>query len=595
MVSTFVNPVVNPDVKLGFDAFEEAPIRLWTEHSESDVEVVVRAVYRQVLGNAHVMESERLTALESQLRQGDISVREFVRGVAKSELYRSRFFDNAPRYRAIELNFKHLFGRAPESYDEMVHHSHLLDTSGYDSEIDSYIDSEEYDEAFGDDIVPYYRGYKTQTGKRIAGFAHLLTLFRGASASDKDLVSRSRSRLGVPIMTNTPKPVVMPSGLSSSWNPPTDTNALLARVLGFKQQPKIPSASVPRPVSFESSITVDRQQQYQGYQAFENAPVELCLGASDADCEIVIRAIYRQVLGNAHIMESERLPVPESQLKRGEISVREFIRWVAKSELYRSRFVDTCYRYRSIELNFKHLLGRAPDTFDEMRYHSMVLDQEGFEADIDTYLDSDEYQQMFGEMIVPYYRGYKTQPGQSMLEFTNMLQLLRSASSSDKDLVSNKPRLARSLILSRPFGIDLGRDVNDILADVFKPKDQPTAAAITSTAKMSEAERALQRQYQEQEALIATLQTQLKELRPFASVGASVIRQGQFASAETVQSTAGGGSGAQQPSFGTSGLAQEVEEQATLIADLQRQVAEARSLSAIGEARLNRWRKRAFF
>ena len=589
MVSTFVNPVVNPDVKLGFDAFAESPIRLWTEHSESDVEVVIRAVYRQVLGNAHVMESERLTTLESQLRQGDISVREFVRGVAKSELYRSRFFDNAPRYRAIELNFKHLLGRAPESYDEMVHHSHLLDTSGYDSEIDSYIDSDEYDEAFGDDIVPYYRGYKTQTGKRIAGFAHLLTLFRGASASDKDLVSGPRSRLGVPIMTNTPQPVVMPSGLSSSWNPPTDTNALLSRVLGFKQQPKISSAPVPA----DTGGTLDRKQQYQGYQAFEDAPVELFLGASDADCEIVIRAVYRQVLGNAHVMESERLSVPESQLKRGEISVREFVRWVAKSELYRSRFVDNCYRYRSIELNFKHLLGRAPDTFDEMRYHSAVLDQEGFEADIDTYLDSDEYQQVFGEMIVPYYRGYKTQPGQSMLEFTNMLQLLRSASSSDKDLVSNKPRLTRSLILNRPFGIELVRDANAILADVFRSPKRPVVAATASFSKVSEAEQALQCQYQEQEELIAGLQKQLKELRPSASVGASVIRRGQFASAETVQRTVSV-AGRRQP-FGTSGLAREVEEQAALIADLQSQVAEARSLSAIGEARLNRWRKRTFF
>ena len=342
-----------------------------------------------------------------------------------------------------------------------------------------------------------------------------------------------------------------------------------------------------------STITVDRHQQYQGYQAFEDVPVALYSGASDAECEIVIRAVYRQVLGNAYVMDSERLVVPESQLKRGEISVREFVRWVAKSDLYRSRFVDNCYRYRSIELNFKHLLGRAPDTFDEMRYHSTVLDQDGFEADIDTYLDSDEYQKVFGELIVPYYRGYKTQPGQSMLEFTNMLQLLRSASSSDKDLMSNKSRLARSLILNRPFGVERGRDASDILAGALRRQDQPQTLFTPSVVSTSEAEQTLQRQYQEQKELIATLQVQLKELRPFASVGASVIRQGQFASAEAVQSTVSV-AGRRQP-FGASGLAREVEEQATLIADLQSQVAEARSLSAIGEARLNRWRKRTFF
>lgn len=594
MVNTFINPVINPDAKLGFDAFDDAPIQLWPEHSEADVEVVIRAVYRQVLGNAHVMESERLTTLESQLRQGDISVREFVRGVAKSGLYRSRFFENSPRYRAIELNFKHLLGRAPESYDEMTHHSHRLDDGGYDAEIDSYLDSDEYSQAFGDDIVPYYRGHKTQTGKRMVGFAHLLTLFRGASSSDNAVGSGVRSRLGIPIMTDTPKPVVVPSGLSPTWNPPTDTNALLSQVLGLKQQPIVPSAPRQTPMSKEGGATQttasERQKQYQGYQAFENAPVELCPGASDAECEIVIRAIYRQVLGNAYVMESERLTVPESQLKRGEISVREFVRWVAKSELYQSRFVDTCYRYRSIELNFKHLLGRAPDNFDEMKYHSAVLDQEGFEADIDTYLDSDEYQQVFGEMIVPYYRGYKTQPGQSMLGFTNMLQLLRSASSSDKDLVSNKPRLARSLIINRPFGIEHVRDVQDILAEVFQPTALRMAVTAASSTRGSEAEQALHRQQQEQQDVIEQLQTQLKELRSVANIGASVIRQGQFSTPEPDQ----GKPSLNRQSFNTSPLAQQVEEQSALIADLQRQIAEARSLSAIGEFRLNRWRQRSF-
>ncbi len=161
------------------------------------------------------------------------------------------------------------------------------------------------------------------------------------------------------------------------------------------------------------NIDPDRQNQfYQAYQPFkETAPVELCPGFSAADADVTIRAIYCQVLGNAHVMESERSVVAESQLKQGELSVREFVRRLAKSALYRSRFFDNCARYRSIELNFKHLLGRAPDNFDEMRYHSGVLDSSGFEADIDAYVDSDEYQTAFGEAIVPYYRGYRTQSG----------------------------------------------------------------------------------------------------------------------------------------------------------------------------------------
>ena len=193
-----------------------------------------------------------------------------------------------------------------------------------------------------------------------------------------------------------------------------------------------------------------------GVALFEDTdPVELTIGRSEEEVEVVIRAVYRQVLGNAYVMESERLTIEESQLKRGEISVREFVRQVAKSDLYRSRFFESCARYRSIELNFKHLLGRAPDGFDDMKAHSAILDESGFEADIDSYIDSDEYQNAYGEFIVPYFRGYKTQNGQSMVEFTHMFQLLRGASSSDLkgNLAGKKPRLNSLVIQSTPTPI----------------------------------------------------------------------------------------------------------------------------------------------
>jgi phycoerythrin-associated linker protein len=60
-----------------------------------ELQTVIRAAYRQVLGNAYVMESERLTSAESQLCARSISVRDFVRAVAKSEMYRARFFETA--------------------------------------------------------------------------------------------------------------------------------------------------------------------------------------------------------------------------------------------------------------------------------------------------------------------------------------------------------------------------------------------------------------------------------------------------------------------------------------------------------------------
>lgn len=184
----------------------------------------------------------------------------------------------------------------------------------------------------------------------------------------------------------------------------------------------------------------------------ETPPIEWVPGRSQEEAETIIRAVYRQVLGNAYVMESERLAVPESQFKRGELSVREFVRAVAKSELYRSRFFTSCARYRAIELNFRHLLGRPPLDLEEMRAHSTILDTAGFDAEIDSYLDSDEYQNTFGENFVPYIRGYKTEACQSMVQFTHTFQLVRGASSSSLkgDLAGKSPKLNSLVIQGTP-------------------------------------------------------------------------------------------------------------------------------------------------
>lgn len=556
MVSTFANPVANSAIRLGTQAFDETdPVQLWPDDSAETVETVIRAVYKQVLGNAHVMESERaaVAEAESQLQNRTITVRDFVRQIAKSELYRSRFFEPCSRNRFIELNFKHLLGRAPNNYSDIADHSHVLETEGYESEIDSYLDSDEYGQTFGDNTVPYYRGHKSPTGQQVSGFANLLKLLRGAASNDNNLADDQQARLTRAIMANQIDAVVPLKGFS-------DTRAKHAAKVVYQQKP------AAKPTS-EQRIA---QKTYQGYEPFrQTPPVELSPGAAADDIEVVIRAVYRQVMGNAHIMESERLVVPESQLKRGELSVREFVRQVAKSELYRSRFTD-CYRYRAMELNFKHLLGRAPQTFAEMKAHSTILDTEGYEADIDSYIDSDEYNNAFGENVVPYYRGYRTEAGQTMVEFTNMLQLLKSASSSDKD-PANAPRLAKKILSQQSQKSAAPRDVQEILAEIFRPQPAaPQPAVPVKTESTS--------QQKEQDALIAKLQEQLASLRPAAGIGAAILRKGS--EPRTVIDS------------GTSGAtSQQTDKKAALIERLQGEIMEARSLAAIGESRLNKWRR----
>jgi phycoerythrin-associated linker protein len=159
-------------------------LELRSGETEDDLQTIIRAVYRQVLGNAHIMESQRLNSGESLLRNGDITVRGFVRLVAQSDLYRSLFFDSFSSYRFIELNFKHLLGRAPTDQAEISEHVQTYNAQGYAADIDSYIDSDEYMRSFGENVVPYTRGNNTQVGIKNVSFNRIFALSRGYATSD---------------------------------------------------------------------------------------------------------------------------------------------------------------------------------------------------------------------------------------------------------------------------------------------------------------------------------------------------------------------------------------------------------------------------
>ncbi len=76
-----------------------------------------------------------------------------------------------------------------------------------------------------------------------------------------------------------------------------------------------------------------------------------------------IQAVTQQVLGNPDVMAPERLEGPELLVKPGYLSVREFGSQIAKSGLYRTKFLENCNANRFSELNFKHQHGRAPRTW----------------------------------------------------------------------------------------------------------------------------------------------------------------------------------------------------------------------------------------
>lgn len=199
--------------RLGSAPYADAPpLELRLDASTNETEQVIRAIYRHVIGNDYIMQSERLVALESLLCNGQLSVRNFVRALAKSELYKQKFLYPHFHTRVIELNFKHLLGRAPYDEAEVIEHLDRYQNEGYEADIDSYIDSAEYDANFGDFTVPYYRGFSTQTGQKMSGFPSIFKLYRGYANSDRSQIAGKSSRLAKDLGSNQVSAVVSTTG-----------------------------------------------------------------------------------------------------------------------------------------------------------------------------------------------------------------------------------------------------------------------------------------------------------------------------------------------------------------------------------------------
>lgn len=197
--------------------FISDPVELRSGATEDELQVVIRAAYKQVLGNAHVLSGQRLDSAESQLRNGDITVRGFVRIVAQSDLYQSLFFEGNPPYRFIELNCKHLLGRAPLDQAEIARHVQIYSQKGYAAEINSYIDSDDYTLNFGEDTVPYARCIRSQTGVKNNVFNQTVSLLGGFATSD----SSNQAQLISAIAANLPQKIKVafaPCNASSPTN-----------------------------------------------------------------------------------------------------------------------------------------------------------------------------------------------------------------------------------------------------------------------------------------------------------------------------------------------------------------------------------------
>ncbi|MBX9259113.1 phycobilisome rod-core linker polypeptide [Desmonostoc muscorum CCALA 125] len=123
--------------------------------SPSDYGDLIEAAYRQLFFYAFA--ADRETYLESQLRNGQITVRDFVRGLVLSNTFKKSFYELNNNYRFVEQVVQRVLGRDVYSEREKIAWSIVVATKGIKGFIDQILDSEEYLSNFGYSTVPYQR------------------------------------------------------------------------------------------------------------------------------------------------------------------------------------------------------------------------------------------------------------------------------------------------------------------------------------------------------------------------------------------------------------------------------------------------------
>jgi phycobilisome rod-core linker protein len=136
---------------------DEKPKTYNTENllSSTDMDELIEAAYRQIF--FHAFKWDREPFLESQLRNGQLTVRDFIRGLLLSKTYYNSFYEKNSNYRFVEQTVQRVLGRDVYSEREKIAWSIVVATKGIKGFVDDLLNSDEYLQSFGYDTVPYQR------------------------------------------------------------------------------------------------------------------------------------------------------------------------------------------------------------------------------------------------------------------------------------------------------------------------------------------------------------------------------------------------------------------------------------------------------
>jgi phycobilisome core-membrane linker protein len=390
--------------------------------SASEKISVVKAAYRQVFERDITRAySQSISYLESQVKNGDISMKEFVRRLAKSPLYRQQFFEPFINSRALELAFRHILGRGPSSREEVQKYFSIVSSGGLSALVDALVDSQEYSDYFGEETVPYLRGLGVEAQecrnwgmqqdlfnysapfRKVPQFVTTFAKY-DRPLPDQHVYGSGNDPLEIQFGAIFPKETRNPSSAPAPFSKDTK-RILIHRGPGINNQNSNPRARGEYPGSLGAKV-VRLNNELPG------ASNGLGVKFGESSTQAVIRAAYRQVFGR-DLYEGQRLKVAEIKLENGDICLREFIRMLAKSEIFLKTYWTPFYVCKAIEFIHRRLLGRPTYGRSEMNQYFDLASKKGFYALVDAFIDSPEYNQAFGEDTVPYER-YLTPNGLKM-------------------------------------------------------------------------------------------------------------------------------------------------------------------------------------
>ena len=381
---------------------------------------IIRAAYRQVFERdiAKGYSQNPCSVAASQVVQGQISMREFVRALGRSKEYRQQFHDRFVNSRVVELAYRHFLGRGISSIEEFRKSFAILSAQGLNGLVDVLVNSAEYAQNFGEETVPYLRDLGEEA-QESAGWGSNRKLFNfsapfeGAPQYITLYASYRQPFADQHVYGGSNDPVgnqygaIFPSGTASVSTRPAPYGYDSRRLLvsnGMASPGQMNSNQFRNSRPRKVGPRVMRLQQIAtGGSVNPKRGGQPSVRNTESSTQAVINAVYVQVLGNAGYA-GERLTSAEARLENGDICLREFVRSVARSDAFRRRYWSGLYIIKAIEVMHRRLLGRP--TFGRWEIDALfdTAARHGFYGVVDALVNGEEYKDCFGEDTVPYER-----------------------------------------------------------------------------------------------------------------------------------------------------------------------------------------------